>query len=75
MHVDIQFFFIWKWLYTGTVPAYNKHTAGKVPSNKEYAAGKVPANKNYNAVTVPANKKYAADNPLTRHKENSLILE
>ena len=49
--------------------------AGTVSANKEYAAGKVPANKNYNAVTVPANKKYAADNPLTRHKENSLILE
>ena len=59
-------------------PYFNKRIrlyAGTVSANKEYAAGKVPANKNYNAVTVPANKKYAADNPLTRHKENSLILE
>ena len=50
--------YVWKCLFTGTVPVNKNYRTGTVPVNKNYPTGTVPVNKNYPTGTVPVNKNY-----------------
>ena len=54
----ITHIYVWKCLFTGTVPVNKNYPTGTVPVNKIYPTGTVPVNKKYPTCTVPVNKDY-----------------